>query len=133
MRANSCWPQPVWRPGPCSIDIRESESARPRARKDGGKMRSRLLSGSKEKTFAIVMESGDEVMATLVEFASANHLSAARFTGIGAFSRVVLGYFDWQKKEYLRIPLDEQVELVSLLGDVALEKGEPKIHAHIVL
>src|SRR4051812_29649178 len=99
------WPQPVWRRGHCSIDIREGQSHKPRARKDGRKMRSRLLSGSKEKTFAIVMESGDEVMAALVEFARANHLSATRFTGIGAFSRVALGYFDWQKKEYLRIPL----------------------------
>ena len=47
---------------------------------------------------------------------------------------MVLGYFDWQKKEYERIPIREQVEVLSLLGDVALgPDGKPKLHAHIVL
>lgn len=37
------------------------------------------------------------------------------------------------KKDYLKIPVDEQVEVVSLIGDVALEKDQPKIHAHVVV
>jgi len=45
----------------------------------------------------------------------------------------VLGYFDWQKKEYQSIPVQEQVEVVSLLGDVAMEDGEPAVHAHVVV
>jgi uncharacterized protein len=45
----------------------------------------------------------------------------------------MLGYFDWEKKDYLRIAVDEQVEVVSLIGDVALEKGQPKLHAHAVV
>ena len=57
----------------------------------------------------------------------------ARLTGIGAFSRAIVGYFDWNKKDYIRIPIEEQVELLSLVGDVALENGEPKVHAHCVL
>jgi uncharacterized protein len=49
-------------------------------------------------------------------------------------SGAVLGYFDWERKEYKRIPVTEQVEVVSLVGDVALDpKGEPSLHAHVVL
>ena len=33
----------------------------------------------------------------------------------------VLGYFDPDAREYRRIPIDEQVEVLSLTGDVALE------------
>jgi hypothetical protein len=60
-------------------------------------------------------------------------LSAAEFTGIGAFSAAVLGYFDWQRKDYTRIPVDEQVEVLSLTGNIALADGEPKLHPHVVV
>jgi uncharacterized protein len=86
-----------------------------------------------EKTFALVFDPGDEVMEELTNFAKENDLSAARFTAIGAFSDATLGYFDMEKKEYEKIPVDEQVELLSLVGDVALFEGEPKLHAHAVL
>ena len=46
---------------------------------------------------------------------------------------VTLGYFDWEKKDYLKIPIREQVEVVSLIGDIAVEKDEPKVHAHVVV
>src|SRR5207248_7544412 len=101
--------------------------------KENPPMRSKLLEGPKEKTFAVVMDTGDDAMTILLAFAKENQLSAAHFTGIGAFSRAVLGYFDWEKKDYVRIPVDDQVEVVSLLGDIALENGQPKIHAHTVV
>ncbi|MEA2630049.1 MAG: uncharacterized protein QOE66_268 [Chloroflexota bacterium] len=86
-----------------------------------------------EKTFALIFDTGDEVMSNLVEFAGSNKLGAARLTAIGAFSEVTLGYFDWEKKDYKKIPVREQVEVLSLIGDVALKDGEPKVHAHVVV
>jgi predicted DNA-binding protein with PD1-like motif len=69
----------------------------------------------------------------LARFAEEHAIAAARFTAIGAFSRAMLGYFDWQRKDYERIPVHDQVEVLALVGDVALEAGRPKIHAHVVL
>jgi predicted DNA-binding protein with PD1-like motif len=86
-----------------------------------------------QKTFALIFEARDEPMEGLVEFARANALGASQFTAIGAFSDVTLGYFDWNAKKYQRIPLREQVEVLSLIGDVALKDGEPKVHAHVVV
>jgi predicted DNA-binding protein with PD1-like motif len=86
-----------------------------------------------QRTFALVFDTGDEAMEGLSRFAREQSVSAAQLTGIGAFSEVVLGYFDWHKKVYTRIPLSEQVEVVSLLGDVALEGDEPVVHAHVVV
>ena len=96
-------------------------------------MKSKLLEPYGPKNFALVFDTGDEAMSGLISFAKEHRLVGAHFTGIGAFSQVVLGYYDWEKKEYLKIPIDEQVELVSLIGDVALEKDQPKIHAHVVV
>jgi len=60
-------------------------------------------------------------------------LSGSHLTAIGALSDVTLGYFDRARKDYKRIPLAEQVEVLALVGDIALDQGEPKVHAHIVV
>jgi hypothetical protein len=85
------------------------------------------------KTFVLVFDRGDEVMEELKRFASRGGLTASHFTAIGAFERATLGYFDWDRKDYDRIAVDEQVEVVALAGDIAMDAGEPKVHAHVVL
>jgi uncharacterized protein len=96
-------------------------------------MTSKLLTSTAEKTFAIAFEKNEEAVDTLRSFAVNNAVTAAHFTGIGGFSEVVLGYYDWETKAYIRIPVKEQVELVSLIGDITLEKERPMIHAHAVI
>ncbi len=97
-------------------------------------MKSKLLSSEGGRTFALIFSTGDEVMAGLVAFAREHKLGGSRFTAIGAFQDVTLGYFDWSKRDYQKIPVNGQVEVLSLVGDVAEgEKGEPKVHAHVVL
>jgi predicted DNA-binding protein with PD1-like motif len=86
-----------------------------------------------QRTYALIFETGDEALAGLKRFAEQMKLGAAQITAIGAFRDVALGYFDWEKKEYRRIPVDEQVEVLSMLGDVAQEEGRPKVHVHVVV
>ena len=62
------------------------------------------------RTFAIVLDTGDEAMAAIASFAAARHLRASQFTAIGAFSRVVVAYFDWETKESRKTSIGEQVE-----------------------
>lgn len=96
-------------------------------------MKSKLLTSKRQWTYVVVLDAGDEAIATLEAFAAANNLSASQFTGVGAFSRVVFGFFDLQTKQYKRIVLDEQVEVVSLMGDIAVADGKPKLHPHVVV
>lgn len=98
-------------------------------------MRSKLLNAiNGQRTFALVMRSGDEAMRCLQEFVERERISAAQFTGIGALSGAKLNYFDWEKKKYQPIPVREQVEVASLAGDVALsQEGTPALHVHAVL
>ena len=98
-------------------------------------MRSKQLGGSDgERTFAIVFDTDDEVTAGLLEFARAHDLRGAHFTALGALREVTLGYWQWETKKYQRIPLREQVEVLSLVGNVATgPEGTPKIHAHVVV
>jgi uncharacterized protein len=104
------------------------------AKKEGeNPMRVKKLQENDETTFALIFDKGDEVMDKLTAFAREQRLTAAHFTAIGALSDAMLGYFDRTRKNYTKIQVDEQVEVLSLVGDVALEGREPKIHAHIVL
>jgi predicted DNA-binding protein with PD1-like motif len=96
-------------------------------------MRWKLLNDDAPVTYAIVLETGDEVMAMLGQFIREQDVEAASITAIGAFSQAVLGYFDWDTKSYKKIPVYQQVEALSLIGDVAVSEGEPTLHIHAVL
>ena len=96
-------------------------------------MRSTLLLDRAERTFAVVFDKGEEVVEGLTDFAGRERLRASQITAIGALSRVTLGYFDRATKQYRRIPVTEQVEVLSLLGVVTLDGEKPKLHAHIVV
>ncbi len=87
-----------------------------------------------QKTFALVLDTGDEFMSELTSFAKDKDLDASSLTALGAFSDARLGYFDMKRKEYEKIPVEEQVEVLSLVGTIApKDDGEPQIHAHVVL
>lgn len=97
-------------------------------------MKSKLIQDGQEKTFALVFDTGEEVTAGLLRFANEQKLAGAHLTAIGAFERVTLGFFEVTTKEYKKIPIHEQVELVSLMGNIAQDdNGDPKLHAHVVV
>jgi predicted DNA-binding protein with PD1-like motif len=94
----------------------------------------RLHEANGQRTYAVVLKSGDEVLDCLRRFAADEGIFAAQFTAIGALSELVLLYFDLDKKDYLRIPVREQVEVASLIGDVAEgPNGQPALHIHLVV
>ena len=96
-------------------------------------MQSKLLLDRAERTFVVVFDKGEEVVEGLTTFASRQRLRASQITAIGALSDVTLGYFDRESRQYQRIPLAEQVEVLSLLGVVTLDGEKPKVHSHIVV
>lgn len=97
-------------------------------------MKARLINEQGEKTYVLIFERGDEVASSLLKFAKEKNLAAAHFTAIGGFSDVILGYFSRERKQYQKIPLQEQVEVLSLVGDIALkEDGTPQVHAHVIV
>lgn len=97
-------------------------------------MRSALLhTASDQRTFALILDKGDEVVETVTAFARREGLRGSHLTAIGAFRDVTLGYFERDRKQYRKIHLPEQVEVLSLLGDVAVGEDGPTLHAHVVV
>ena len=97
-------------------------------------MNARKLGGTGgTESFVLVFDTGDDVTKELLAFARRQSIDAASFSGIGAFERVTLGYFELEKRDYKRIPVNEQVEVVSLVGNLARGDDGPKLHAHVVV
>jgi uncharacterized protein len=95
-------------------------------------MKSRRIS-EMPQTYVLIFDKNDDVMENLRNFADQERLSAAQLSGIGAFNEITIGFFDCTRKGYKRIHIDEFVEVLSLLGDVAMRDGVPEIHCHVVV
>ena len=93
----------------------------------------KLVQAEGPRTYVAVLDKGDETVTSLTRFAAEQEIGAASITAIGAFSRGTIGYFDRVTKDYDRIRIDEQVEVLSLVGDIAIADDGPKLHAHVVL
>ena len=92
------------------------------------------LVDEKPRTYVLIFETGEEIASGLKQFAQEQRLSGSSFKAIGALSAVKLGWFNWETKKYqTACDLKEQVELVSLIGDIADKDGQPQVHAHLVV
>jgi len=86
------------------------------------------------RSYVLVFNTGDELAKGLEEFATEQNLADANFKAIGALASVKLAWFDPETKKYrTSVDLEEQVELLSLIGDVAQHEGRPMVHAHAVV
>jgi predicted DNA-binding protein with PD1-like motif len=87
-----------------------------------------------KRTFAVILQTDDEAMRCLREFAEKERIGGAQVTAIGALRRATLAYFDWETKAYQPIEVGDQVEVASLVGDLAVgPDGKPSVQAHAVL
>jgi predicted DNA-binding protein with PD1-like motif len=86
-----------------------------------------------ERVYTIIFSPGDEVVSGLTDFAIQNHIVDAHFTGIGAVSSALTAYLVLDRGLYRALPVNEQVEVLSLIGDIATSQGKPVIHNHVVL
>ncbi len=78
-------------------------------------------------------ESGERVAASLVGWLRAERIGYATMTGLGAVSGATVSYWNAETREYEQHQLAEQMEVVSLVGNVSMKEGEPFTHIHVTL
>ena len=98
-------------------------------------MKTKLVSDdSGGRIHVVILDSGEEAFSALTRFANDEKITAASVTAIGAFEKAVVGWFDFSSKTYKKIEVNEQCEVLSALGDVAVsDDGKASLHVHIVL
>lgn len=84
--------------------------------------------------FLVRLEEGEEVVDSLRAWADQYGVGFAAVWAIGALRRATLGYWDPAVGTYQHLQVDEQVEVVSLSGNISRgEDGQPVPHMHVTL
>ena len=97
-------------------------------------MKSKSVNDGVERTFVLVLVRGEEAFRTISDFADREKITGASVSAIGAFSKAKVGWFDLDAKTYKPIEVNEQCEVLSLIGDVAQgDDGKASLHLHAVL
>ncbi len=96
-------------------------------------VKNKLLQQDAGRTYSIVMEAGDEVVGCLTAFARLERLSKADFKGLGGLREVLLGCFEVDGRHLVRVPISEPVGVTSLVGNISLADGEPRVEPHAIV
>ena len=102
-------------------------------------MKVKQVAGGATVTYVAVLDAGDEAFSALSDWAASQQVSAAQVTAVGAFEHAIIGWFDRAAKDYRRITVGQQCEVLSLIGDIAVgpgddgHPGQPQPHLHAVL
>jgi uncharacterized protein len=97
-------------------------------------MKSRVVVEGRERTFVLILDPAEEAFRSITKFANQESITGASVTAIGAFEHASVGWFDIEEKSYKPIPVSEQCEVLSLVGDIAQgDDGKASLHLHAVL
>lgn len=97
-------------------------------------MKSKSVDDGVERTFVLILDRGEEAFKSIADFTDREKITGASVSAIGAFSKANVGWFDLAAKKYKPIEVDEQCEVLSLIGDVAQgDDGKASLHLHAVL
>ncbi|MBO8179917.1 MAG: DNA-binding protein [Archaeoglobus sp.] len=86
-----------------------------------------------DRSFFLRLDYGKDLVRQLEEFLTDREIHAAKVSAIGAVRNAVIGYYDQEKREYVKRELNEPMEIISLLGNVSLKDGKPFCHIHVLL
>jgi uncharacterized protein len=83
--------------------------------------------------YVMRLESGDDILQSLRQFASAKRLTAGLIEGIGSLSKVKLGHYDFKTKQYKYETFEDDLEILALSGNIASMNHQPLPHVHVTL
>ncbi|MCD4657950.1 MAG: DNA-binding protein [Planctomycetes bacterium] len=87
----------------------------------------------KDNVHVIILDRGEEIMKTLTEYVIEHNLKAGVIKGIGALKDITIGYYNLEKKDYMRRSISPSCELLNFLGNISQVEHKHFIHAHVIL
>ena len=83
--------------------------------------------------YVLRLESGDDILQSLRQFAVSKKLGAALIEGIGSLSKVKLGHYDFKTKKYSYETFEDDLEILTLSGNIATLGKQALPHVHVTL
>jgi len=92
-------------------------------------MKYKKINGS----WVIVLKKNEKIIKSLKEFVKERNIKSGYFNAIGAVSSVELAHYNLEKKKYTAKPINQPLEIVSLMGNITMKGNKRIIHGHIVV
>jgi len=83
--------------------------------------------------YILNIERGEELLSSLRAFLEKENIKAGYFSGLGAAGALDIAYYNLESKKFERHTIKEDVEILSLTGNIAMLKDERIIHCKILL
>lgn len=81
-------------------------------------------------TYLLRFNKNEEVISELQQFCKRNAIFSGSFQGLGAAGEVVLSYYNLDKKIYEDTTFSEDLEIASMVGNIASMNTDLIIHTH---
>lgn len=85
------------------------------------------------ETYVIRLDRGERVIESITKFAKEKGIQSAFFQAIGGVDNAEIGYYDLKQQKYFFRVYEDELELVSMNGNIAMTDGAPLVHAHAVV
>lgn len=85
------------------------------------------------RTFLFSIAKGEDLLQTIQQFCVHHQIPCGFIQGIGAINEATYSVYDQKAKKYIKFNKTEEMEILSLSGNVSLFDDKPMVHAHITL
>jgi len=88
-----------------------------------------------KKAIVLRIDKDEEFVSVMKEIVKKLNIESGLFFAIGAVKSVIISFYDHQTKTYIDKQIDQDMEVLSLNGNISYIYGEDEVvvHSHIVL
>lgn len=90
-----------------------------------------IFNNNKQHVVRVVR--GEELVEKVCEYCTQNNIKAGWVQAIGACDEVTVSSYNFQTRQYDKKTFTEDLELISLIGNISVVDGKPSLHAHVSL
>lgn len=85
------------------------------------------------RTYIFRLPKGKDLLESLADFCHDNQVKCGVVNVVGSVSNATVGFYDQTKKKYDKKVINEEMELLSLSGNISIQDNRPIVHAHVIL
>lgn len=80
--------------------------------------------------YLLRFDKDEELISSLTSFCDQKNIFSGSFSAIGAAKEVILSYYNLETKKYQDLKIEEDTEIVGILGNIANLNNKKVIHCH---
>ena len=88
------------------------------------------LLNKSESFYLLRLDPGEELRSEVEKFCAETGINAAWVNALGSCKELELAYYNLEKKEYETKSFSEDLEIATMVGNIAIKDSSPFVHIH---